>query len=157
MALKQTPFFLIFLLTLLSSCESFFQKKIHSEDILREQEQTIQWNEVDTFPIFEGCDELASKSLQRACFEQYVSKQLTSKISGEFRYYKAFSDTLYLNFLINETGGISVEKIESTNQNRLLDSLIRQSIIELPKLYPAQKRDVPVACRLRLPLIVNLK
>ncbi len=157
MTLKQTPFFLILPLMLLSSCESFFQKKIHSEDILREQEQTIRWNEVDTFPIFEGCDELASKDVQRACFEQFVSRQLTAKISSGFSHYKAFSDTLYLDFLVNETGGISVEKIESTSQNSLLDSLIRQSITELPKLYPAQKRDVPVACRLRLPLIVSLK
>jgi len=141
----------------LSSCESFFQKKIHSEEFLREQEKTIQWNEVDTFPIFEGCDELASKKVQRSCFEQYVSKQLSAKISSEFSYYKTFLDTLYLNILVNERGVLSVEKIESMNQNKLLDSLIRQSIAELPKLYPAQKRDIPVACKLRLPLIVRLK
>lgn len=157
MTLKQTPFFLIFILMFFSSCESFFQKKIHSEDILREQEQTIQWNEVDTFPIFEGCDELASKEVQRNCFEQYVSKQLSSKISSEFSYYKAFSDTLFLNFLVDKTGEISIEKIESKYQNKLLDSLVMQSIEELPKLYPAQKRDIPVACRLRLPLIVSLE
>jgi hypothetical protein len=157
MTLKQTPFFLIFILMIFSSCESFFQKKIHSEDILHEQEKTIQWNEVDTFPIFEGCDELASKDEQRSCFEQYVSRQLSSKISSEFSYYKDFSDTLYLNFLINEQGVLTVEKIESMHQNKLLDSLIRQSLAELPKLYPAQKRDIPVACRLRLPLIVRLE
>lgn len=140
-----------------SSCDSFFQKKIHSEDILLEQEKTIQWNEVDTFPIFESCDELASKDVQRSCFEQYVSRQLSSKISSEFSYYKNFSDTLFLNFLINEKGVLTIEKIESMHQNKLLDSLIRQSIAELPKLYPAQKRDIPVSCRLRLPLIVSLE
>lgn len=149
--------FILWMPMFFTSCESFFEKKLHADDILLEEEKAIRWNEVDTFPMFENCDELTSKDEQRACFEQVVGNRLSAKITSEFKHYASFSDTLYLHFLISDSGEIVLEKIENRRENKLLDSLIRQAVRELPKLFPAQKRNIPVACRLNLPLVVHFQ
>jgi len=52
---------IFFLVLCFSSCNYFDKKKVYSEDILKEDLQTFNWNEVDEYPTFAVCDNASTK------------------------------------------------------------------------------------------------
>lgn len=121
---------------------------------------TIDWNDVDNYPLFESCDETISKRGQRECFESELLKHfLTTLQEFEFVIDPKVNKTVLVDFLIDHEGKVSVLHIEKDKKIDVLmpefNGIVSQSLKNLPPLAPALKRGIPVNVKFRIPIILN--
>lgn len=147
-------------MSLLVSCEFFASTAKKTQSLVREERNTINWNAVDHYPLFEACDETAPKSIQRQCFESamlmYFSRALKDT---EFQGERGVSDTVYLHCVLDTEGFVSIVKVEqktaaSVEVNELIAKLVERLRTQTP-VKPAIKRGIPVRMRFTLPLVLN--
>jgi len=148
------------LLMLAASCGYFETEKVSSEEIYKEELETINWSEVDRYPSFPGCDTIIEKPAQKACFINTVQTQLYETIDqGNLVATRKIYDTLNVNFEISNSGEISILqiKMDTVLQKEFpnLETWLLQSIDSLKLSAPAYKRGVPVKTRFVLPIIVE--
>ncbi len=151
---------LLVFICLLTSCEWFVSKEVKTRELVEREMLEIDWNEVDAYPLFETCDESASKTEQRKCFEEEVLAKCAKKLK-EFDYvFKEGTDPMVqVDFLVDQKGRITVVHIEKDSAiNRQMpgfDQIIKESLGTLPNLSPALKRGIPVKTKFRIPIVFN--
>jgi hypothetical protein len=68
-------------------------------------------------------------------------------------------DVIYVDFLVDKDGAISVLDIEKNaavqDQIPEFNGVITQSLKSLPRLAPVLKRGIPVNAKFRIPLVLN--
>ena len=147
-------------LCLLSSCDLFTSSEVKTQQLVEKELQAINWNDVDQFPLFEVCDESVSKSSQKECFENTLLLHF-SKTLEEFEFIldKDVNEAVYVDFLVDKEGKISVLNID---KNRIIqeqipefDGIISRSLKSLPPLGSALKRGMPVNAKFRIPIVLN--
>jgi len=124
---------------------------------------TIDFNDVDVYPLFMDCNNCDTSEKQNLCFEMELIRRLqklTSKTvldaSGKV------NDTVLVDILVNNQGKISIVKIHKNEivaeQIPELDSLLYKSIASLPAaVQPSLKRGIPVNSMFKLPILVSVK
>src|SRR5690554_690519 len=150
----------ILLLLFITSCSFLEKERITSETILEEELKSINWNEVDVYPVFPNCSETLQKQEQIDCFTTtltaYIENYLKSK---ELLSKDKFSVTIPLNLLVDEKGQISIKN--KISDETILNSLpeinqwLAEVVAELSKTHPALKRGIPVKTEFVLPLIIQ--
>ncbi len=145
---------------LLVSCELFMTKEERARNLVNEELLSIDWNDVDQYPLFEACDETAVKEAQRECFQNEMAEYFSEALAGlAFEVEQDVNDTLYIDFLIDEHGFISVlevgEQSEALKEIKDFKTKIAQRLNDLTTVAPALKRGSPVSLRFRLPLLLN--
>ena len=144
-----------------TSCEYFDKQKVYSEDILREDLQTFNWNEVDEYPSFADCDDALTKIQKRQCFEATLSRHIAAQLSDEaIIVTQDVNDTVLITFQISEKGILSVVNIKSSDlvktQIPEIDTLLIHSLRGLPQIFPAIKRSQQVKTEFKLPVVINV-
>ncbi len=143
----------IFILSICISCKKDNYRKVNADTIANNELKNINLKEVDRFPLFQACDETASRETQHKCFEQQLHQ-----------WFKPYLDTIKIDLTENDTVNLFL-KVDKNGQI-LLDSLdskvginktIRNIFKKAPKIYPAQKRGIPVSINLELPVILNVR
>jgi len=152
--------FLFFLFGLLCSCELFESKEEKTQKLVNEELMAIDWNDVDQYPHFDNCDETATKQAQKECFESVMLDFFSKALSGlTFEVDHELHDTVYIDFLVDEHGFISVlnveEKTDVLNEISDFNHKISERLNDLTTVAPALKRGNPVSLRFRLPLVLN--
>lgn len=152
---------IIFLVLCFSSCDYFDKKKVYSEDILKEDLQTFNWNEVDEYPTFAACDNSSTKSQKKQCFETTLTTHIMSQLSNEsIIVTEDINDTIVITFQISEKGKLSVIEIKSSDliksQIPEIDTLLVKGLNGLPQIFPAIKRSQQVKIEFRLPVVINV-
>ncbi|MDX1333317.1 MAG: hypothetical protein R3252_09830 [Robiginitalea sp.] len=159
--MKLTAAFMGMLLGLsLVSCEWFASREKKTRELVEQEMRSINWNEVDQFPLFEACDETASKPEQQECFQNTLVMHLSMSLQDfEFRSDQPLSDTLYVDFLVDNQGSLSVLSVEEnpllTAENPEFERIVSGTLQSLPRLQPALKRGIPVSARFRIPLVIE--
>lgn len=143
------------------SCDYFDKKKIYTEDILKDELQTFNWNEVDEFPSFDACEATSGKENKKVCFENTLRSILNKNLAQhQIIVSEDINDTIQLKITIDNQGKFMINDIISTKliqtQIPQLDSLLRQSLDSLPKIYPAIKRSQQVKTQFVLPVIIKI-
>jgi inorganic pyrophosphatase/exopolyphosphatase len=152
----------IFILVLcISSCDYFDKKKVYSEDILKEDLKTFNWNEVDEYPTFSTCNSASTKAKKKECFETTLASFIMSQLANEsIVVTKVINDTIMITFQISEIGTLSVIDINSSTlvkeQIPEMDTLLTENLKELPKIYPAIKRSQQVKTEFKLPVVIKV-
>ena len=151
----------VFLFYSFFSCNYYEKKKLDSDAILIEELKTFNWNEVDRYPNFENCVDSIGFQSNKNCFEHTITTHI-------FNYFftqnivvtQAVSDTISISLLVSKKGEVQISKIEAQDFTREqlpeLDSVLRQSLKGLPKLYPAIKRSQQVQTAFQLPIIIKV-
>ncbi|WP_296380627.1 hypothetical protein [Winogradskyella sp.] len=157
--MKSIVFLLILLLA--TSCSYFEKKKIYSEDLLEEELQTFDWNEVDTYPTFSSCDSITVKADSKACFQKTLVSNVNQFLETQnIVVSEDVNDTIRLKITIDNKGFLEVKSIifkpETAIQIPEIDSLLRQSLKGIPKIFPAIKRGQQVTTAFELPVIVKI-
>jgi hypothetical protein len=157
--MKPTVF--LFILLFATSCNYFEKKKVSSEDLLEEELQTFNWNEVDTYPTFSNCDSITAKTEIKACFQNTMLSNVNQFLEQQnIVVSEDVNDTIMLKIIIDNKGILEVESIavkpETQFQIPEIDSLLRQSLKGIPKIYPAIKRGQQVTTAFELPVIVKI-
>ena len=152
-------FFIIFIFLGLLSCD-FLKENLFTESQTISVDTIIDLSSVDVYPSFPACDSLIDSKLINACFKiqihQYLSKELSTQIFNTTEY---IDDTIQVLLLVNAYGktellGLNTPpKIQKTLPS--LDSVIRESFQNIPRIRPALKRGVPVSVMYNLPIVVK--
>ena len=153
---------LLGLLCLLVSCDWFSSREATAQKLVEKELQGIDWNEVDQYPLFDDCDETVSKTAQRECFENTLLLHFSMTLQDfEFVLNKDIEDSIYIDFLVDKDGVMTVLDIEEhgalKEQIPEFNGIITQSFKSLPRVEPALKRGIPVNAKFRIPLVLNTK
>ncbi|MBC2838671.1 hypothetical protein [Robiginitalea sp. SC105] len=144
----------------LCACDLFESRQARTQKLVDAEMRTINFNEVDQFPLFDDCDETEDKREQRTCFEQTLLLHLSMTLQDfEFRSAESLRDTLHIDFRVDANGVISITSVEQhpglTDENPEFERIVTGSLRSLPRLQPALKRGIPVATQFRLPLVLQ--
>ncbi|MEA1784482.1 hypothetical protein U1E44_00110 [Arenibacter sp. GZD96] len=147
-------------LCLFSSCDWFSSKEEKIQKLVDEELKSIDWNDVDQYPLFADCDETASKADQKICFESNVLLHFSMILQDfEFVLNENVNDTIFVDFLTDPQGMISVLEIEKNplveDQIPEFEAIVTQSLKTMPKVAPALKRGIPVSAKFRIPIVLN--
>ncbi len=147
-------------LCLMVSCDWFSSREANTRKLVDKELSGIDWNDVDQYPLFAECDEGVVKTAQRECFENTLLQHLTTTLQDfEFVLNTDFEDTIYVDFLVDRDGRLSVLNIQENAAVRKqipeFNGIITQSLRSIPKLEPALKRGIPVNAKFRIPLVLN--
>ena len=150
----------LFGLCLISSCNWLVPKEEKTRRLVQQELSSINWNDVDQYPMFQTCDETISKEEQRICFEEELLDHFSRTLSDfEFILKEDVGDTIYVDFLVERDGSITVLDIEDQmavqDQIPEFNAIITQSLKSLPEVQPALKRGMPVSAKFRIPLELN--
>ena len=145
---------------LIVSCDWFAPSATKTRRLVELEMQSIDWDEVDQYPLFENCDEMSGKLEQKGCFENTLLEHFTQTLDDfEFVLDTVVQDTLYLDFLVTHEGEIKVLDIEQHEKVELqipeFEGVLTQSLKALPRPQPALKRGIPVNAKFRIPLIIQ--
>lgn len=153
-------FSLLFLMVSVVSCQFFQSKEELVEKEVQERLEVVDWNEVDSYPLFESCDENTSKNIQKQCFQETMYSFFVAAFSNaEFEVENEINETLYVDFKIDEHGFITILQIEENLRiNELIPGFneeISNRLNDLTTVAPALKQGNPVSMKFRLPLALN--
>ena len=145
---------------LLISCDYLAPKEEKTRRLVQEELRSINWNDVDQYPLFASCNESLSKEEQQACFENELLTHFSGTLQEfEFILSEDVEDTIYVDFLVERDGSVTVLDIEDhmTVQEQIpeFNAIITQSLKSLPEIEPALKRGIPVNAKFRIPLELN--
>jgi hypothetical protein len=149
------------LLVLLTACDYFENQKVNSEDLLKEELQTFNWNDVDTYPTFSSCDSMTVKEDSRVCFQNTLLSHVNHYLASQnIVVSEDVNDTIRLKLMIDNRGHLEIEDIAIKPETRFqipeIDSLLSQSLKGIPKIFPAIKRGQQVKTAFELPVIVRI-
>lgn len=112
---------------------------------------------MDTFPVFENCQNITEKEASKQCFINALSATVTEAIlQRNLVAMQDLDDTLSVSFQVSDKGIIAVQHIEIDSLAALefpkLKEWISQRIDSIKLLAPAYKRGVPVKTEFTLPI-----
>jgi len=148
----------IFLTLVIVSC-SFFENKQKNEQNF-EVDTIVDFNTVDAFPLFPNCKDIPSREKQQICFQVEMSQYIYSLLKEHKLNAKdVVNDTVLVKIKVNNLGKISVSDIKISDNTRELlpefDSILKISLLKLPTLQPAIKRNMPVNVEFTLPIVLK--
>ncbi len=151
---------LLIFMGLFVSCELFESKEDKTQKLINAELLAIDWNDVDQYPLFDRCDETATKQAQRECFQNVMLDSFSNALDSlEFQVNEDLNDTVYIDFVIDEHGFISIlnveEKTSVLNEITDFNTKVSELLNDLTTVAPAIKRGNPVSLRFRLPLVLN--
>lgn len=152
-------FSFLLLIIFLTSCDKFsFTKNKNIQAI----DTIVDFTSVDTFPSFKVCDSLIDKTKKQNCFRNTIHQKIGEELQKHALAIKdSIDETVLVNLIINSKGEIVFKKLQSSEKIKRelaeLDSLIQASVDNLPKVYPAIKRGIPVTTKYQLPIRILLK
>ena len=152
-------FSFLILVIFCTSCDKFPFPKKNQLPVL---DTVINFNEVDFSPSFAVCDSLVEKDAKFACFRTNIHQKIGEELQKKVLTIKDSVDEIVIvHLLIDAKGILKLEQIEASEvimeQLPTLDSLLAISIQNIPKIYPAIKRGIPVKTKYILPIRVQFK
>lgn len=149
------------ILLVFTSCDYLNVKKTSSEEILKEELQTFNWNELDVYPTFSVCDSATTETEKKACFERILTNHLSESLANQnFVVSQEVSDTLELTVIITGEGKTSITDVkvkdETVSELPSLKQVLHKSIDSLPKIFPAIKRGQHVTSQFKLPVVISV-
>ena len=144
------------------SCEFDFQidKKITVDEFINEELKSLNWNDVDQYPVFENCLEINNVKNKNNCFVETITSSFRENLkTNNLVLNRTLIDTVRMFLKVNKIGKISIENMTISEQNNKYREVITKSfentVSSLPKLYPAIKRGQAVDVRFNIPIIIS--
>ena len=147
---------------LLNSCEFDFQidKKITVDEFINEELKSLNWNDVDQYPVFENCLEINNVKNKNNCFVETITSSFRENLkTNNLVLNRTLIDTVRMVLKVDKIGKISIENMTISDQNNKYKEVITKSfentVSSLPKLYPAIKRGQEVDVIFNIPIIIS--
>ena len=144
------------------SCEFDFQidKKITVDEFINEELKSLNWNDVDQYPVFENCLKINNIKNKNNCFVETITSSFRENLkTNNLVLNRTLIDTVRMLLKVDKTGKISIENMTISDQNNKYKEVITKSfentVSSLPKLYPAIKRGQEVDVIFNMPIIIS--
>ena len=163
--LKKTTlkhFYVFLIIILFNSCQ-YFDKQVPSEkELLQKELKAINWKEVDEYPSVADCENIDNKAQRQQCFFEVLTQLIQQKLSSDtlsVLYPKL--DTIEVKVTIFPNATMQFEPQfpkDSVAYDRIkIDSILKERLVNFPKVNPAIKRGVPVKTQFILPVIIKVE
>ena len=152
-------FLLICLLFSFTSCEYFsFEKNKNIEKI----DVDVDFTSVDVSPSFKVCDSLIEKDKKNTCFRTTIRQEISSSLAKQsIQVLKSVDETIEVAITIQSNKEVKLTSIKSSDSLLVilpsLKAILKKSVEELPAVYPAIKRGIPVTTVYKLPIRIAVK
>ena len=152
-------FLLICLLFSFTSCEYFsFEKNKNIEKI----DVDVDFTSVDVSPSFKVCDSLIEKEKKNTCFRTTLRQEISSSLAKQsIQVPQSVDETIEVAITIQSNKEVKLTSIKSSDSLLVilpsLKAILKKSVEELPAVYPAIKRGVPVTTVYKLPIRIAVK
>ncbi|WP_343330582.1 hypothetical protein [Polaribacter staleyi] len=149
----------LIMLVFITSCDLFCPPKDKNTSDL---DTIVDFSSVDTFPSFKVCDAIIDKQEKMDCFRTTIHQKIGAELQKNSLSIKdSIDEIIYVDLVINAEGIFLLGAIQSSDTIKRelpkLDSLLKACVDKLPKIYPANKRGIPVTTKYRLPIRIQLK
>ncbi len=146
----------------LISCEFDFQidKKITVDEFIIEELKSFNWNEVDQYPVFENCLKIEDIDNKNDCFVETITEAFRQNLeNNNLVINRTLVDTVGMVLKVNKLGEISIQNItisdENTGYAKVITESFENTVLSLPKLFPAIKRGQEVDVIFNIPIIIS--
>jgi len=151
-------FIVIFCSLLIMSCSYF--NDTNKKEAIPKIDTVVDFNRVDAYPLFPACKDIPSRKKQQICFQLQMSQYIYASLKKySLSTNQLINDTVFVKLKINALGKTSLSSIKISNKTKELlpefDSLLKVSLLKLPVLSPAIKRNIPVTTEFTLPIILK--
>lgn len=141
-----------------TSCEFFSLTK---KTQLQEIDTIIDFSSVDVFPTFDACKNFIDKEKKTNCFKKTIHQHISKNLEKhKIEVKNPVNETVKVEVLINNKGTVSIQRIIASDVLKkeipAIDSLITASLQNLPKLFPAIKRGIPVTTQYQIPIQIKV-
>lgn len=152
----------VFVLILLSSCQWFESKGVMAQKMIQQDMESIDWNQVDQYPLNDFCDENASKLSQERCFKEQLMihmQRIFEHLSEDYQGELASLDSIKV--MVDTLGIIQLEEVFQGDQlhenEQQFRTLLADSLRAIPHFYPALKRGIPVTVHCKIPIQISIE
>ena len=155
--------FLLLLLVSFTQCDYLpFQKKKELVPL----DTIVNFNSVDSPPSFNACKDLIEKNKKEECFRTTLSSLFSKEISKKENsknliVRSSIEEVVQLTVSINNQGVLSLKEskisVKILSEIPEIDTIFKKAIQNLPKVYPAIKRGIPVTTEYILPIRIKLE
>lgn len=152
-------FFLLYIVFCFVSCDYLSSQKYkNDEQIMKELDYTT----VDVSPSFKVCDTIIDKERKTACFGSNMRREIFSSLSNHSITVKnSIDETIVVSIVIQSNRQVKLSAIKASDhlfsEIPNLRKMIEKSIEDLPEIYPAIKRGIPVTTAYTLPIKISLE
>ncbi|MEN8857902.1 MAG: hypothetical protein ABF260_07540 [Flavobacteriaceae bacterium] len=121
----------------------------------------IDYSSVDSSPSFKVCDSIIDKAKKTICFRTTIREEISKSLAKySIKVKKPVNETIVVTITIQSNKQVKLSKLEASDSLLLeisdLKEMIEKSIDELPEIYPAIKRSIPVTTEYKLPIRIKL-
>jgi len=151
--------FTLFLYLLFVVSCSYFENSSKMEQI-QEVDTIIDFNTVDAFPLFPKCKDVPSREKQQICFQLEIAQHIYASLKEyQLNTKEVVNDTVLVKLKVDTFGKTSLSNIQISLKTKELlpefDSILKISLLKLPTLQPAIKRNMPVNVEFTLPIVLK--
>tara|TARA_R110002073_G_scaffold89852_7_gene212561 strand:+ start:24982 stop:25452 length:471 start_codon:yes stop_codon:yes gene_type:complete len=141
------------------SCDYFsFKKNPNQEKI----DTIVNIKEVDVSPSFKICDSIIEKTQKTACFRNTIHREIAKSLANQkIKVRRTVNETITVTITIQANSKMVLKSVDASEdlykEIPKLKAYLEKSIEELPKIFPAIKRSIPVTSEYKLPILIKLK
>ena len=117
---------------------------------------------VEASPSFKVCDTIIDKESKPACFGTNIRLKIFSSLSKHSITVKnSVNETITVSIVIQSNREVKLSGIKASDslikEIPNLQKMIEKSIEDLPEIYPAIKRGIPVTTAYTIPIKIKLE
>ena len=147
---------------LFSSCQFLDYQVPNKELLLKEELNSINWNEVDEYPSVPDCENITDEAEQRQCFFEFLTQTIQHKLNLDtLSVLYPELDTIEVKVTVFPDSTIRFEpqfpKDSIAYDTIKIDSILHARLFDFPKIHPALKRGTPVKTQFILPVILKME
>ena len=122
----------------------------------------LDYSSVDVSPSFRVCDSLIEKDKKDTCFRTTLRQEIFSSLAKQsIQVPQSVDETIEVAITIQSNKEVRLTSIKSSDSLMAivpsLKAILKKSVEELPALYPAIKRGIPVTTVYKLPIRIAVK
>lgn len=151
----------LFLCLLLLTVVGCMQRReeVDEKTLLKNEIQSIDWTTVDEYPSFEYCDTVENKGLPEGqCFFDTLREHIENiLLDSKLAFGSSETNRILIRTHIapNQKPILTVETCEDESMREEINRVLLEGVDNIPYIYPAMKRNVPVAVEFVLTVNIN--
>lgn len=154
--IRATILLIIIIGAMASSCRTQEQNEQEAQQLVQQRLQEVDLTQPDKYPLFKDCGELENAT---NCFYEKLQQQVALKLQDHnLKFEITHRDSVMAVLLIDNKGVISYLGLQTAAVNdkeQLIDSLLHNRLVQMARVEPAYKEDVPVHTSYLLPIVIK--
>lgn len=143
----------VFFIIMTTAC-NFTPKEVpNAQEMLRRELHAIDWDRVDQYPTYASCDTISDSEGRVICFFELFSSEVFEILKKDSIVKISTIDSVLFSVTINTESDVFFETVainEKLLPKFMMDSIMQKNQERLTKIYPANKRGVPVTTQFQL-------